>query len=121
MVRLLEISHKYGICSLFTGKCNFGVVPGGAIAPYFKPHRGAFAAFPKQNDKCRGGGGACFELTEPLNVGSTEVLYCFLENLTFPFVVTCAILVLLDYRKRREELRSSKKQQRTAMHSKFSV
>ena len=68
-----------------------------------------------------GGGGACFELTEPLNVGSTEVLCCFLENLTFPFVVTCAILVLLDYRKRMEELRSSKKQQRTAMHSKFSV
>ena len=56
--RLLEISHKYGICSLFSGKCNFGVVLGGAIiVPYFKPHRGAFAAFPKQNGKCLGGGG----------------------------------------------------------------
>ena len=35
----------------------------------FEPHRGAFAAFPKQNDKCpgeRGGGGwARLELTEP--------------------------------------------------------
>ena len=45
------------------------------IVPYFKPHRGAFAAFPKQKGQMPGGGGgACFELTEPLNMGSTEVL-----------------------------------------------
>ena len=30
--------------------------PGGAFAPYFKPHRGAFATFPKKNDKWPGGG-----------------------------------------------------------------
>ena len=28
----------------------------------------------KMANAWRGGGGACFELTEPLNVGSTEVL-----------------------------------------------
>ena len=50
---------------------------GEAFAPYFKapswgfcinarPQRGAFAAFPKQNDKCPGGGRARLELTEPL-------------------------------------------------------
>ena len=39
-----------------------------------QPHHGAFAAFPKQNDKCptnagRGGGGwGCLELTEPLRI-----------------------------------------------------
>ena len=38
-----------------------------------QPHHGAFAAFPKQNDKCptnarRGGGWACLELTEPLRI-----------------------------------------------------
>ena len=49
---------------------------GGAFAPYFKvppwvfcinarPLRGAFAAFPKQNDKCPGEW-ARLELTEPL-------------------------------------------------------
>ena len=37
-------------------------------------HHGAFAAFPKQNDKCLtnagggGGGWACLELTEPLRI-----------------------------------------------------
>ena len=35
-------------------------------------HHGAFAAFPKQNDKCltNAGGGewACLELTEPLRI-----------------------------------------------------
>ena len=31
--------------------------PGGAFAPYFKPHRGAFATFPKKNDKWPGGDG----------------------------------------------------------------
>ena len=35
LIRLLQISYKYGIYSLFTGKCNFGVVPGGPVAPYF--------------------------------------------------------------------------------------
>ena len=53
---------------------------GGTFAPYFQappwgfcmkalPHRGAFAAFPKQNDKCptnAQGGWARLELTEPL-------------------------------------------------------
>ena len=49
---------------------------GGAFAPYFKapswvfcmnarPHRGTFAAFPKQNDKCPGRW-ARVELSEPL-------------------------------------------------------
>ena len=37
-----------------------------------QPHHGAFAAFPKQNDKCptkaEGGGWACLELTEPLRI-----------------------------------------------------
>ena len=38
-----------------------------------QPHHGAFAALPKQNDKCptkagRGGGWACLELTEPLRI-----------------------------------------------------
>ena len=44
------------------------------LYPIFKPHCGAFAAFPKQDDKystnALGGGGgrkwACLELTEPL-------------------------------------------------------
>ena len=43
------------------------------LYPIFKPHCGAFAAFPKQDDKYStnawgGGGGewACLELTEPL-------------------------------------------------------
>ena len=55
------------------GKCNFGVVPGSCICTLFLspavgfsmniwPNHGAFAAFPKQNDKCAtnappGGGG----------------------------------------------------------------
>ena len=58
LIGLLEISHKNGIFSLFTRKYNFGVVPGWGICNYiFEPHRGAFAAFPKQNDKCPGEGG----------------------------------------------------------------
>ena len=28
LIRLLQISYKYGSCSLFTGKCNFTVVLG---------------------------------------------------------------------------------------------
>ena len=43
-----------------------------------QPHHGAFAAFPKQNDKCLtnarreggggGEGGGCWELTDPLRI-----------------------------------------------------
>ena len=105
--------HGLAICSLFTGKC------GGTARPTLRHLKLFHKKWKIPNYRL--GRWTSFELTEPLNVGSTEVLYCFLENLTFPFVVTCAILVLLDYRKRREELRSSKKQQWTAMHSKFSV
>ena len=43
----------------------------------------------------------------------TAVLCSFLENLTFS--IHCVIFLLLDYRKCMEELRFSKKQQRTAM------
>ena len=54
----------------------------GAFAPYLKahrgffcmntrPHRGAFAAFPKQNDKCPGVGWAHLELTDPLCLNKT--------------------------------------------------
>ena len=60
--RLLEISHKNGICSLFTGKYNFRVVLGWGICTLFltptvgflyerRTPSGAFAPFPKQNDK----------------------------------------------------------------------
>ena len=61
LIKLLQISYKYGICSLPTGKTlenfwktsgKFWCCPGvGHLCPIFKPHRGAFAAFPKQNDK----------------------------------------------------------------------
>ena len=37
------------------------------------------------------------------------------------FHTLCVVIVLSDYRKGMEELRFFKKQQRTAMHSKFSV
>ena len=33
-----------------------------------RPHRGTFAAFSKENDKCPGGGWARLELTEPLDL-----------------------------------------------------
>ena len=53
---------------------QFWCCPGvGKLYPIFKPHRGAFAASPKLNDKypanARAGVGrvwACLELTEPL-------------------------------------------------------
>ena len=80
----LEISHKSGICSLFTGKYNFRVVLGWGICTLFltptvgflyerRAPSGAFAPFPKQNDKfltnTRGEGGrggwGRLELTEP--------------------------------------------------------
>ena len=35
LIGLLEISHKGGIFSLFTGKYNFGVVPGWGICTIF--------------------------------------------------------------------------------------
>ena len=70
--------YKCGICSLFTRKYNFGVVPGWGICALFlsptvgflyeRPalDRKTFATFPKQNDKCpRGDGWARFEFTEP--------------------------------------------------------
>ena len=38
--------------------------PGGEFAPYFKPHRGVFAAFPKKMTNARGEW-ARLELTEP--------------------------------------------------------
>lgn len=35
LIRLIEIFHKFGICSLFTRKCNFDVVPGKGICTLF--------------------------------------------------------------------------------------
>ena len=37
------------------------------------PHRRAFAAFPKQNDKCPGRGWARLELTEPLTIQISKI------------------------------------------------
>ena len=34
-IRLFQISHKYGICRLFTGKYKFGVVRGKGICTLF--------------------------------------------------------------------------------------
>ena len=59
---ITDFSYKHGICSLRNGKCNFVPLPGWGICTHFKaprgvlvktaqPHRGAFAAFPKKNDK----------------------------------------------------------------------
>ena len=74
----IQISHKYGIGSLEMEnklEIQFWCCPGmGHLYPIFNPHCGAFAAFPKQDDKYStnawgGGGGeewACLELTEPL-------------------------------------------------------
>ena len=73
----IQISHKYGIASLEMEnklEIQFWCCPGmGHLYPIFNPHCGAFAAFPKQDDKYStnawGGGGeewACLELTEPL-------------------------------------------------------
>ena len=71
LIRLIEIFHKYGICSLFTGKYNFDVVPGYGICTlslspidivgflYERP------APPWGICKCPGGW-ARMELTEPL-------------------------------------------------------
>ena len=77
MIKLLQISHKYGICGLEMEnklEIQFWCFPGvGHLYPIFKPHCGAFAAFPKQDDKYStnasgwgGGGWARLELTEPL-------------------------------------------------------
>ena len=105
MVRLLVISHKYGICSLFTGKCNFGVVPDGAItlSPTME-HLQLFQNKMTNAGRGGGGGGARLELTEPLNVGSTEVLCCFLENLTFPFIMCNSCVVGLQEKYRRTQV-----------------
>ena len=35
LISLLLFSYKYGICSLFTVKCNFGVVPGWGLITLF--------------------------------------------------------------------------------------
>ena len=54
-IKLLQISHKYGICSLEMEnklEIQFWYFPGvGHLYPIFKPHCRAFAAFPKQDDK----------------------------------------------------------------------
>ena len=42
LIRLFQISYKYGICFLVTGKCNFIVVLGWGICTLFKPHCGVF-------------------------------------------------------------------------------
>ena len=80
LIRLLEISHKYGIRNLFTGKIQFWCCPGWGICTLFVSptvgflyespvlYRGAFAAFPEQNDKClttAREGWVHLELTEP--------------------------------------------------------
>ena len=72
----IQISHKYGIGNLEMEnklEIQFWCCPKmGHLYPIFNPHCGAFAAFPKQDDKystnARGGGEewACLELTEPL-------------------------------------------------------
>ena len=77
----IQISHKYGIGNLEMEnklEIQFWCCPGmGHLNPIFNPHCGAFAAFPKQDDKYStnawGGGGewgeeewACLELTKPL-------------------------------------------------------
>ena len=67
---------------------QFWYCPGvGKLYPIFKPHRGAFAASPKQNDKyptnARGGGGggwACLELTEPVFC-QESCLFCVIYNI----------------------------------------
>ena len=71
LIKLINKSnHKCGICCLLEIQfwCCRGV---GHLYPIFKPHCGAFTAFPKQNDKCqtnaRGGRGMGMELREPLN------------------------------------------------------
>ena len=71
----IKISHKYGIGSLEMEnklEIQFWCCPGmGHLYSIFNPHCGAFAAFPKQDDKYStnawgGGEWACLELTEPL-------------------------------------------------------
>ena len=71
LIILLQISHKSGICSLSTGKCNLGVVPdvpGWYICTLFlspivgfymnaRPHCGAFPAFQNKMTNARGGMG----------------------------------------------------------------
>ena len=60
----------------------------GKLYLIFKPHRGAFAPSPKQNDKYptnargRGGGGwwACLELTEPVFC-QESCLFCVIYNI----------------------------------------
>ena len=77
LIKLLQISHKYGICSLEMEnklEIQFWCCPRvGNLFSVFQPHCGAFAAFRKQDDKystnAQGGGGeewARLEMTEPL-------------------------------------------------------
>ena len=44
------------------------------LYPTLSPTVEHLQLFQNKKGKCLGGGGACFELTEPLNMGSTEVL-----------------------------------------------
>ena len=62
-----------GIYGLFTGWgiCTLFESPPWGFCMNTRPHRGAFAAFPKQNDKCPGVGWAHLELTEPLCLNKT--------------------------------------------------
>ena len=70
-------------CSPLVGQLHPSLSPTMAFLYEHPPHRGTFAAFSKPNGKCPvGRGWARLELTEPLNVESTEVLCRFLENLT---------------------------------------
>ena len=54
LIGLLEISHKKWYFQLIYWKMQFWCcLRVGNLHDIFEPHRGAFAAFPKQNDKCR--------------------------------------------------------------------
>ena len=57
----------------------------GNLYPIFKPHRGAFAAFPKQNDKYltnarEGGGGGVMGMLEPVFC-QESCLVCVIYNI----------------------------------------
>ena len=58
LIGLLEISHKNGIFSLFTGKYNFGVVSGWGICTIFlSPTVGHLQLFQNKMTNARGRGG----------------------------------------------------------------
>ena len=57
-----------------------------------------------QNKMANAWVGARFKLAEPLNVGSTEVLCCFLENLTLPFIMCNSCVVGLQEKNGRTQV-----------------